>query len=254
MSHSNPEQSFPKRSSLKSCANGVVALFTILAFLGIATIYDVIPRHWIPRPLQPRSWRESQEYFEVDRSDLPLLYSESFDNPVPEGWYSDTTGVTLANGRLRFFFDYAPAGQSVQLPGEYELFSLAFSVYPIGEMFDESVNILYEVNEEGWYEIWIRLRDGSIFAFETSRSRDYAWTELTVEDLESEAIVLGPRATRIQLDVEVGEHILYINGKRAAVIKDPSEPFSSGHIEIGAGAGQKPNVGVEIDNIEIRAR
>lgn len=239
----------------RSCASIIAAIIAVLGFLGFATIYDIIPREWIPQNLQPKSWQTPQSPVpEVDRSDLPLLFSENFDDPDSIGQYSLDDNASISNGRLRFYFDEPKNGSMVELPGEYEQFSLAFTVYPVGEMSDETVNILFHVHDSGWSEIWLRPRRNWLYAFKTSEAADFDAEPLEIEYLSKDDIRLGANSTRIQLDVDVGKYTLFMNGVPVATLMDQTNPYLRGKISLGAGAGEFANVGVDIDNIEIRGR
>lgn len=235
-----------EKSGLGSCASIATAILGLLLFLGFATVYDIIPRELIPQFLQPRSWRESQPYREVDRSDLPLLFTEDFEGEDANQYDLhpgfERNKIEIRNGRLQFEINESTTGEAVQLPGIYQEFSLAFSVYPIGELFDESVNILFLKTDQGWYEFWLRLRQGSMYAYKENDNDQDGVVSLHAEDRDNDAISLGSNATRIQVDVEKGEFTLFINGKKVGTFIDPDNSYQFGLIEIGAGAGDVPGV------------
>jgi len=180
----------------------------------------------------------------------PVLLAEDFNNPEDASAYIVEGVTSLTDGRLRFSISEAHTGESIPLFGQYEAFTLEFSVFPVGEIFDESVNILFLYHSGGWYEWQIRPRRHEFSILKVTRQNDQPDTIEGMGWTTSSVIDLGPTYTLIRLDVEAGRFALWINDQYVHTFEDEN-PYLRGQVRIGIGAGEVAPVTMEIDNLFI---
>lgn len=183
----------------------------------------------------------------------PILLSEDFDEDTIDLAYVDGNPAIVRDGRLRFVINQAKTGNSYRLYGQYEEFSLWFEAYPLGDIFDASVNVLFLAHSGGLYEYQIRLRQHQLQMFKTthqdgqpdSLEGSIGWHEIAQIDL-------GRASTTVQLDVKRGVFVLWVNDQQVHRYEDPN-PFLRGEIQIGIGAGEVAPISMAIDNIQVCA-
>ena len=137
-----------------------------------------------------------------------LLYSESFDQDSEYKFLFDSNGGFVKNGKMRFIIKDADNGEAYKVYGQYEQFSLEFEAYPVGDIFDASINVLFLRHKGGHYEYQVRPRMKQFQFFrkaiingETDLSGSMGWTT-------NEHIFLGKKSTLIQLVAKHGEYEL----------------------------------------------
>ncbi len=187
-----------------------------------------------------------------------VLLSETFNSPDRNREYlpSDPNAVSFIGDRLRFTPLQPRTGYTVTLPGQYEDFALEFSVFPVGDLYDTSVNILVRHHGEGWYEFQIQLRTSGVAAFKATRLPGDQVDTLIVADWQTrQEISLGVNSTRVRVEAEGKVFTLWVNQRKVISFEDPAVHTNlRGSILLGVGSGETNNIPVEIDDIEIRAR
>jgi hypothetical protein len=182
----------------------------------------------------------------------PLLLSENFDGDFSQySYYTSKKPIEVSNGKLRFTIDKLFVyGDTIKLFGQYEVFSVEFEAYPVGEIFDASVNVLFLQHGGGGYEYQIRPR---LHTFQYLRIvhlngqndvvSGQGWTE-------NSNIDFGEKSMLVRVNVQVGEFSLYINNNLVATMTDP-DPYFRGEVRVGVGAGDVSPITMDIDNIRI---
>jgi hypothetical protein len=188
----------------------------------------------------------------------PVLWVEDFSDASAVNTYglgSDSSNrIVVERQRAHIYVNNAETGLAFPLFGQYEAFILEFKVYPVGEIYDGSVNILFLKHGSGWYELQIRLRRQQIQFLkyevnELGESRvisGVGWSNRS-------GIDLGDVATLMRLEVKGGQFNLFVNGNQVFEYSDP-EPYLRGQIELGSGAGAVAPITIAIDDVLICAR
>ncbi len=182
----------------------------------------------------------------------PVLLTEDFGNSNGGSANADFPAKwTIRNGRLRFVISSPETGLSYPLDGQYEQYILSFSAYPVGDVFDASINILIMENPGGFFELRVRPRSKQYMAFKSIRKPGEAESNLVFSDwTEHKSVALGAEETRIQLEVKRGFYALYVNGEPVVHYVD-QDPYLRGTIDLGVGAGKNAPISIEIDNVRI---
>ena len=150
---------------------------------------------------------------------------------------------------MRFIIKDAHIGEAYKVYGQYEKFFLEFEAYPVGEIFDASINILFLRHEGGYYEYQVRPRTKQ-FQFLRKSIVDGVADLSGIGWTKNERISLGEKFTLMQLIAKHGEYELRINHEKIYTYVDPN-PYLRGEIFIGAGAGETVPITIDIDNIRV---
>jgi len=105
-------------------------------------------------------------------SPAPLLFSEDFENAERNKQYLPCPAFTIQQDRLRITVDHSFSGCAVALPNEYGDFTFTASLFPVGDVYDGSANILFKQGGDGGYEIQLRPNKQEINFIETVKNSD----------------------------------------------------------------------------------
>ena len=226
-----------KNSVARLLASIILALFLIASLYALTSIdYPLLIGHW-----------------PIINSEAVLLYSEDFENEaISRPYLENTKFVTWRLGRLRFDFPDAPMGQAILLPGEYDNFLLEFDVYPVGDVFDASVNILFNWTENSWDEVQVRpnTREFSFFRGEKDEKNSLEWTCVFDGCWVSSDKIHVRSPMKFYLEASGDDVVLWVNSMLVARVMNVP-PERMGQILVGCGSGSKSGVILEVDNIRV---
>jgi hypothetical protein len=185
----------------------------------------------------------------------PLLFSEDFENTERNQQYLPCAAFTIEQGRLRVTVAQSHSGCAVRLPNEYDDYTFTTSVYPVENVYDGSVNILFRQNDNGGYEIQFRPNEQQVNFIETAKNANResyikfttGWMQTPVVGFNSSENKIKLTITRNAFDFWFNDVLIFRN------ISANETPNERGIISIGAGAGEVGGIAFEFDDIEIYA-
>jgi hypothetical protein len=184
-----------------------------------------------------------------------LVFSENFENPERNQQYLPCAAFTIEQGRLRVTVAESHSGCAVRLPNEYDDYTFTASVYPVQEVYDGSINVLFNQSDMGGYEIQFRPKLKEFNFIETAKnSNQETYIKFTTGWTPAPGIIFNNSENKIKLTVT--EHLMEFWFNDVPVFKNThADGFSldQGIISIGAGAGEIGGIAFEFDNIEIYA-
>lgn len=185
---------------------------------------------------------------------LPLEFSENFENNERNKQYLPCAAFTIVQERLRVTVDQSHSGCAVRLPNEYENFEFTVSVYPVQDVKDGSINILFRQNTNGWYEIQFRPKVQQFNFIElANNTAGETYIKFTTGWKQAPNAILNNSENKIKLTAT--QHWIDFWFNDAPIFKDTTiDDFTlqRGGISIGAGAGDTGGIAFEFDNLEIR--
>jgi len=188
-------------------------------------------------------------------SPSPLIFSEGFENAERNQQYLPCAAFTIVNGRLRVTVAESHSGCAVRLPNEFDNFTLTESVYPVQDIYDGSINILFKQNDDVGHEIQFRPNLQQVNYIETAKNAvQEAYIKSTTGWIQTPAYIFNNSENKIKLTVTPHSMELWFNN--VLIFRNiNTEEFipEQGIIKIGAGAGEIGGIAFEYDNIEIHA-
>ena len=184
----------------------------------------------------------------------PLLFSENFENAERNQQYLPCAAFTIEQGRLRVTVAESHSGCAVQLPYEYEEFTLATSVYPVADVHDGSFNIIFGQADGRAYEVQCRPKEEQVNVIGTiTNANGEKVTSFTSGWLDYSGFPFTDSENKVKLIVTRRSFDLWINGSQALRYMSVADNYYlNGKISIGSGAGEVGGIAFEFDNIEIR--
>jgi hypothetical protein len=184
----------------------------------------------------------------------PLLLSERFDkNNNNFKSYLFQEPLEVINGKLRLTMNQTFTGVVFNLPGQYETFStIEFEAYPVGEISDASVNIVFLKQGDDWYEYQVRPRQHSFQFRRLIYSPDPDQRKVVFEQgwTENPSVGFGEQSMLVRVAIQKGQFSLFINNEFITTITDPN-PLLRGEVMVGIGTGEITPITIDIDNIKI---
>lgn len=185
----------------------------------------------------------------------PLVFSEDFENAERNQQYLPCAAFTIVGGRLRVTVAESHSGCAVRLPDEYDSYTFTASVYPVQEIYDGSINILFRQSDDGGYEIQFRPNEQQVNFIETAKNTNQEiYIKSTTGWLQTPEVVFNNSENNIKLTVTNHAMDFWFNDTQIfRNINTDKFPLDKGIIKIGAGAGEIGGIAFEFDNIEIYA-
>ena len=185
----------------------------------------------------------------------PVVFSEDFENPERNQQYLPCAAFTIEQGRLRVTVAESHSGCAVRLPNEYDNYTFTASVYPVQNIYDGSINVLFHHSHAGGYEIQFRPNLKEFNFMETAKNSNQETTiKFATGWTPTPGIIFKNSENKIKLTVT--DHVMEFWFNDAPIFKNThADGFSlnQGIISIGAGAGEIGGIAFEFDNIEIYA-
>ncbi len=189
-------------------------------------------------------------------SPSPVIFFETFDNNERNQQYLPCAAFTIVDERLRITVAESHSGCAVRLPNEYDDFTLTESVYPVQDVYDGSINVLFKQSDSGGYEIQFRPNEQQVNFIETAKNANQEmYIKYTSGWLQTSGVKFDDLENKIKLTVTRNVVDFWFNDSlilRWYTSADKSSK-KSGIILIGAGAGEVGGIAFEYDNIEIYA-
>ncbi len=186
----------------------------------------------------------------------PMLFSEDFENTERNKQYTPCAAFTIEQGRLRVTVAQSYSGCSVQIPNEYEEFTFTASVYPVEDVHDGSINILFGQAEDYMYEVQYRPKEEQVNVIHTvtnSNEERVIWATSGWVDVSGTTFY--DSENKIELVVTRRSFDLWINNSPTyQYMYTADNEYLKGGISIGAGAGEVGGIAFEFDNIEIHEK
>lgn len=188
-------------------------------------------------------------------SPRPLIFSEDFDHAERNQQYASCKFFTIEQSRLRITPPQSYCGCAVQLPNEYDEYTFTASVYPVGEVHDGSVNLLFGGDNNIWYEIQFRPNVKQLNFIETIKNPGQdphinfitGWVETPGSTFNHAENKLRLTVTKHAIDFSFNEVPIFLNTTGGEF------SLPGGTISIGVGAGEVAGIAFEFDKIEIRS-
>jgi hypothetical protein len=186
-------------------------------------------------------------------SPISQVFSEDFENFQRNQQYLPCAAFTIVNGRLRVTVAESHSGCAVRLPNEYGNMTFTESVYPVQDVHDGSINVLFMQSDNGGYEIQFRPNEQDVNFIETAKNANQemyiksttGWIptpEFRFHDSENK---IKLTITRHAIDFWFNDTLIFRN------VSAVKYPLSQGIIKIGAGAGEVGGIAFEFDNIQV---
>lgn len=185
----------------------------------------------------------------------PLLFSEDFENTERNQQYTVCEFFTIEQGRLRITIPQRYFGCAITLPNGYDEYTFAASVYPVGEVHDGSINLLFGQNHNISYEIQFRPNARQFNFIERAKISDQETRiNFTTGWKETSGSTFNPVENKIRLTVTKHAMDFWFNDDPIFLDMTAGEfSLDQGTIGIGVGAGEVGGIAFEFDNIEIYA-
>lgn len=188
-------------------------------------------------------------------SPSPLMFSEDFEDAERNQQYLPCAAFTIVEGRLRITVAESHSGCAVRLPNEYGDITFTESVYPVPEVYDGSINVLFRQNDNGGFEIQFRPNQQQVNFIETAKNDNQEmFIKYTSGWVQTPEFRFNKSENIVKLTITKNAIDFWFN--EAPIFRYTSaEEFSheKGIILIGAGAGEVGGIAFEFDNIEIYA-
>lgn len=185
---------------------------------------------------------------------LPVVFSETFDDNERNQQYLPCAAFTIVDERLRITVTEPHSGCAVRLPELYNDFTFTASAYPVQDVYDGSINILYRQNTNGWYEIQFRPKEQQFNFMELSKNdKEETSIKFTTGWMQTKGVILNDSENKIRLTVTDHWMDFWFNDDPIfRFVTSDKLSLAQGIISIGVGAGEKGGIAFEYDNIEIR--
>jgi hypothetical protein len=184
----------------------------------------------------------------------PLIFSEDFGNTERNQRYvCCSSSFTVEQGRLRITIHQTYYGCSVELAKEYDNFTFMSSVYPVQNVYDGSVNLLFRQGDNSGYEIQFRPSKQQINFIETAKNANReSYVKFTTGWMQTPNFVLNKSENKIKLTVTRNAMNFWFNDVLIFRNIDANGfLLKQGLIKVGVGAAETSGVAFEFDNIEI---
>lgn len=182
-----------------------------------------------------------------------LVFSEDFEDAERNQQYLPCAAFTIEQGRLRVTVAESHSGCAVRLPNEYDDMTFTESVYPVQDIYDGSINVLFRQGDKGGYEIQFRPNEKQVNFIETAKNANgETYIKYTSGWVQAPAFKFNDSENKIKLMVTRNAIDFWFND--VSIFRYAStDKFSNetGIILIGAGAGEVGGIAFEFDNIEI---
>lgn len=187
-----------------------------------------------------------------------MIFSEDFENNERNQQYLPCAAFTIVDGRLRVTVAEPHSGCAVRLPKEYDDFTLIESVYPVQEVYDGSINLLFKQNNDNvGYEIQFRPNLQQVNFIETAKDPNLgAYIKSTTDWIQTPAFVFHNSENNAEniIKLTVTHHGIDFWFNDVLIFRKVSTDVflpKQGIIKIGAGAGEIGDIAFEYDNIKI---
>jgi hypothetical protein len=179
----------------------------------------------------------------------PILFFDDFNSSETNQKYTGDN-VSVVNDRLKLIVNDSERGAMTSSLGQYDAFTIEFFVFPVGEIYDGSANIIFGKHDDESYELQLRLRDHQ-FQFLKNELRNGQIQLTGIGWTTDPGIELGSYFTKIKLSADPGTYTFWVNDKQIYTFIDNDNPFLRGNLYLGIGSGETSPVSMEIDNVTV---
>jgi hypothetical protein len=186
-------------------------------------------------------------------SPLPVIFSEGFENEERNQQYLPCAEFRIEQGKLRITVLSSYTGCAVRMPNEYENYTFTASVYPVDDVHDGSINLLFAQSDNGGFEIQYRPKEKQVNFIETARNANgEIYVATTTGWFQASKSTFNNCENKLKLTVTKHYIAFFVNdAEMFHVISADGFSKERGIIKIGIGAGEVGGIAFEFDNVKI---